>query len=117
MPQQELAPNNTSGVSSSCVYRQKAKSKWQYARRNVVGKKFVFAFTLLPQSGYKLQSPVRERFTSSCSGRRRRLLHLLGAVPRAAPPLRHVLPLRVEVRLRGDLPGQSPNEEYTDFVH
>ena len=41
------------------------------------------------------------------SGRGGGVLHLLGAVPRAAPPLRHVLPLRVEVRLRGNLPGQS----------
>ena len=51
-----------------------------------------------------------------CSGRRRRVLHLLGAVPRAAPALRHVLPLRVEVRLRGHLPGQSTYGQYYRVV-
>ena len=35
------------------------------------------------------------------SGRRRGVLRVLGAVPRAATPLRHVLPLRLEVRRRG----------------
>ena len=50
------------------------------------------------------------------SGRRGGVLHLLGAVPRAAPPLRHVLPLRVEVRLRGDLPGQSVGHQTRNVV-
>ena len=46
------------------------------------------------------------------SGRRGGVLHLLGAVPRAAPPLRHVLPLRVEVRLGGYLSGERLGESH-----
>ena len=46
------------------------------------------------------------------SGRGGGVLHLLGAVPRAAPPLRHVLPLRVEVRLGGYLSGERLGESH-----